>query len=270
MPAAQSPPSAPSAENLFCITCGYNQRGITSAHCPECGQDFSKLPPSPTLLPWIHRRRLGLFRAYWRTALMVFFRPKFFHDQIDNPISLKDARRFWLLSIVHALLPPLFLLLYMAIHISPANLVALMHFISQTIFVPVPVFYFFLFGFILFLIAATGMPGYFCHPHSLGIGQQNRAIALSYFASAPIALMPLIFALAVAAEFLLRLKDIAMTLRALAAAVAVFMLGAWYIRTAGLVLAVSQRRHRNLTVLLLTVCWLFLLVLFLMVVPLAL
>ena len=47
------------------------------------------------------------FRAYWRTALTVIFRPKLFREQIDNPIELSDARRFWLLTIVFAYLPVL-------------------------------------------------------------------------------------------------------------------------------------------------------------------
>jgi len=65
MSSAQSAPAGP---NLFCISCGYNQRGITTNRCPECGQDFTALPPSTSRLPWLHRRHLGLLRAYWRTG----------------------------------------------------------------------------------------------------------------------------------------------------------------------------------------------------------
>jgi len=267
MSSAQSAPAGP---NLFCISCGYNQRGITTNRCPECGQDFTALPPSTSRLPWLHRRHLGLLRAYWRTAAMVFFRPKLFCDQIDNPISLKDARLFWLLSIFQACLPLLVLLIYFAANKAPGRLDALKQLFFRSLYLPVPSIFFFLAGFILFLIASTGMPSYFCHPRALPIGVQNKAIALSYFTSAPIALLPLIFALAIAGEFVTRLSAISKSFHFIAALAATFMLGVWYIRTAGILLALSQRRRRILTVLLLTLSWIFLLVLCLMLIPLAL
>jgi len=42
---------------------------------------------------------------------------------------------------------------------------------------------------VLFLFAMTGVPSYFFHPPHLTVVQQNRAIALSYYACAPIVLL---------------------------------------------------------------------------------
>jgi hypothetical protein len=50
----------------------------------------------------------------------------------------------------------------------------------------------------LFLMAMTGACSYFFHPRSLPIVQQNRAIALSYYACAPLAYTPLTLGLLVA------------------------------------------------------------------------
>jgi len=266
--ATASPPA--SSTNLYCICCGYNQRGISSAHCPECGQDFSKLPPSSSRLPWLHRRRVGLIRAYWRTVAMFLFNDKLFCEQIENPITLKDARLFWLLSLAHVIVPPLILLLYLATNQPPGRLAALKQFVFQSIYIPVPGVFFFLVGYVLFFIVSTGLPSYFCHPRALAVERQNRAIAFSYFACAPLAVAPLFFILLVAAEYVVRLEFLWEALRIVAAALLVSVFFAWYIRSAGLVVVLSQRRRRVLTILLFTICWVAAFVLFLIVLPLAL
>jgi hypothetical protein len=53
---------------------------------------------------------------------------------------------------------------------------------------------------VIYLIAAaatfaviTGLPSYFFHPRGISIERQNRAIALSYYACAPLALGPFLF-----------------------------------------------------------------------------
>ena len=44
----------------------------------------------------------------------------------------------------------------------------------------------------LFLFTATGAASYFFHPRSISIERQNRAITLSYYACAPLALTPIV------------------------------------------------------------------------------
>ena len=58
--------------------------------------------------------------------------------------------------------------------------------------------------FLLFLAAATGVPGYFFHPRDLPLEQQNRAIAMSYYACGPLAIAALPLATGVGA-FAIRL-----------------------------------------------------------------
>jgi len=256
--------------NLYCISCGYNQRGITSAHCPECGQDFSKVPPSPTRLPWLHRRYRGFLRSYWRTVMMVIFQPRLFREQIDNPIAFSDARRFWLLTIVFAYVPVVGAAVQ--IYHTPSQPGSMLREI-QSLFIPLRVLppgAAFLAGLFLFLTFATGLPSYFCHPRALPIERQNRAIALSYFASAPLALMPFIVASMLVAQVSAPVIFISITFRILAALIAVFMLGAWYIRTVGIVLALSQRRRRTLTVFVLNCAWVMVAAFSLVIVPLGL
>jgi len=263
--------AAPAASaNLYCISCGYNQRGITAAHCPECGQDFSILPPSPSRLPWLHRRRVGLFRAYWRTVGMFLFNDTLFREQAENPITLRDAHLFCLLTLAHVIAPPLILLIYLAADQPPGRLMALKLKLFASDYIPAPEVFYFLVGYILFFIAATGMPSYFCHPRALPVARQNTAIAFSYFSCAPLALVPIFFILVGVAEYFAKIGFLWETLRIVAAALMVCILPAWYIRTAALVLVLSQRRRRVLTVLLLTTCWIAALVLFLIIVPLAL
>ncbi len=47
------------------------------------------------------------------------------------------------------------------------------------------------FSFWLFLFTATGTASYFFHPRSISITRQNRAVALSDYACAPLALTPI-------------------------------------------------------------------------------
>jgi hypothetical protein len=42
-------------------------------------------------------------------------------------------------------------------------------------------------GIVGYLAAITGLPSYFFHPRQLSVEQQNRAVALSYYACAPLA-----------------------------------------------------------------------------------
>ena len=46
------------------------------------------------------------------------------------------------------------------------------------------------------MILFTGLPSYFFHPRRLPIERQNRAIALSYYGSGPLAFLPLTVVLA--------------------------------------------------------------------------
>jgi hypothetical protein len=82
--------------------------------------------------------------------------------------------------------------------------------------------------------------------------------------------MPFIIALMLVAQFSAAVMFISIAFRILAALIAVFMLGAWYVRTVGIVLALSERRRRTLTVLVLTCAWVVVAAFSLVIVPLGL
>ena len=201
---------------------------------------------------------------------MFLFNDKLFREQADYPITLRDARLFWLLTLAHVIAPPLILLVYLAADQPPGRLMTLKLRLFASAYIPIPEVFYFLAGYILFFIAATGMPSYFCHPRALPVARQNTAIAFSYFSCAPLALVPIFFFLVGSAEYFSQIGFVWEAMRIVAAALMVCILPAWYIRTAALVLVLSQRRRPTLTVLLLTTCWLAALVLFLIIVPVAL
>jgi hypothetical protein len=129
-------------------------------------------------------------RAYWRTVGVVMFRQRRFRNEIVRPVDYAAAQRFRWVTILHVAVPVLAALVvvyagHVAKPFSRTNEVAVV--MLRWVW-PVGVVYA---AFLLFLLAATGMPSYFFHPKAVPVVQQNRAIALSYYASGPLALMAL-------------------------------------------------------------------------------
>jgi hypothetical protein len=95
----------PSEYENFCEGCGYSLVGIVADRCPECGRayDPSELPFAR--VPWLHRRRIGRIKAYFATVAMVLFTPTRFARELARPvrISIRDARRFRLTTCRFAL-----------------------------------------------------------------------------------------------------------------------------------------------------------------------
>ena len=91
-------PSAPVSEefDVFCEGCGYSLVGITADRCPECGRPYDPLALPYARIPWLHRRRIGRWKGFWRTVVLATFRPARFAAELCRPvrISRADARRF--------------------------------------------------------------------------------------------------------------------------------------------------------------------------------
>jgi len=260
-----SPIASPdSSTDLFCVNCGYNQRGISADRCPECGYLYVHAPPSPTRLPWRHRRHLGRLKAYWRTTAMVMFRHELFCQQIEDRITLREARQFWLFSMLQAWLPLLAAVLtlywYPPTGNSSENLEDFYDQFFVWRYVPIDLIWFVLLGALTFLITATGISVDFCHPRAMPIQQQRQAVALTYFASAPLALMPLVVVPLLLARVLFRLPPLDALAKFLGALIAVLMLGLWYVCTVRIILTISQHRRPKGTAALLTATWLLLLI----------
>ena len=164
--------------------CGYNLFGIDSDRCPECGLLIDRTATGESRIPWTHRKRIGRFRAFFRTAALATFHPNILAEEMHRPVSYADAQKFRHVCILIAWLPTVALLA-----------VAL----CFLVFV-LPVFWFAVFVFLaillalvfwLYLYAITGLPIVFSAPRGLfGIVPPNRAVALSYYAAAPLIAVP--------------------------------------------------------------------------------
>ena len=161
-----------------CPACGYDLRSIQSERCPECGLpvDLSILPVSR--LPWAHRRTIGRFRAFWATTLLVFFNTDRLADEIARPVSLADARRFALTTSLVASIP-------VVAWTICVTLIELKDDIASWLEVTIIASLALAIWLALFMIA--GVASYFFHPGSISLTRQNRAIALSYYTTAPLA-----------------------------------------------------------------------------------
>jgi predicted RNA-binding Zn-ribbon protein involved in translation (DUF1610 family) len=171
---------------FFCPECGYDLRAITSQRCPECGLAIDRASMSVSRLPWSHRHKIGRVRAYWRTMLL---RPRKLAEEMARPVSFSDAQQFRHVTVFLAWLP----LAAWAVGLALYNTPDLRHRIHAGTrlgwFLEAVVLLSGLFALWLFLLMASGVASYFFHPRRLPVVLQNRAVALSYYASGPLALL---------------------------------------------------------------------------------
>ncbi len=188
-------PGAAATDDLHCLACGYSLRGIDSERCPECGAAIDREALAVPQIPWANRKATGSFRAYWRTVWLVLWRPARAAADVNRSVSYQDARRFQHITVMLAFIPLACSAIWGAwdtelFHVHGFSNGPLGWTLELGV-IPVG-----LMSMWLFLFAATGAPSYFFHPRSLPPERQNRAIALSYYASAPLALTPILIAFA--------------------------------------------------------------------------
>ncbi len=185
-PAAPSPTTAPADAaplpvGILCPDCGYDLRGSTSERCPECGFLLEPLRTGESQIPWSHRAQLGWFKAYWKTVWLVTARPKRFCQEMARPVSYADSQSFRWVTAAHAVLT-----------IVVGGLVPILwperRGMSQDEDAWWPVGGA-VFTLSVWLCLLPGLASYFFQPRRLTVEQQNRAIALSYYAWAPLAFM---------------------------------------------------------------------------------
>lgn len=175
--------------DLFCQKCGYNLRALTGDHCPECGHSLGSIRSRVSQLPWIRRKELGWFRAYWRTVWMVMFRQGAFCEEMARPVSYSDAQRFRWLTVLHVYVPILLATVAYYAFAPPRSVKPFEDRFFYEAFAAVWPMAVLHVCFVLFLAAATGVPSYFFHPRDVPVELQNRAIALSYYACGPLAIV---------------------------------------------------------------------------------
>ncbi len=191
-------PDVPPSLDLFCPACGYSLRGIDSEQCPECGFAIDRSAAAVSRIPWEHRGRLGVVRAYWRTLWMP---ARTVAADIVRPVNYRDARLFQLVTVALVSLPlaamgalPIpatyFKGLGSSMNAWPVTMppgwavdliLPLLAGAGMRMVVPIAI--------VLFFLAMTGVASYFFHPPHLTVVQQNRAVAMSYYACTPLVLL---------------------------------------------------------------------------------
>jgi hypothetical protein len=198
--------SSPDDETLYCPSCTYDLRGIDDGErCPECGLVIRRDELRRSRIPWVHRRQIGRVRAYFRTFWLATVQTKTLASEVFRPVSYADAQRFRLVTCILAAIAPVTAIIIGLLQGDSALGDALggidpfrgspsqpvpgifdigLPWAAGAILLPVmPI------GAFLFLLAVSGVPSYWFHPRRLPVVRQNRAIALSYYACAPLALL---------------------------------------------------------------------------------
>lgn len=166
-------------DSLHCPDCGYNLFGIESDRCPECGLTIDRSIVGDSRIPWVHRRRIGRIRAFWRTVILATARPRILAQEVNRPVSYTDAIKFRRVCLVLAV----------------AALLGLIGVIVGIVDIPMSwrdrVVLIVLCGFSawLYLLSVTGLPSLFFRPPALSVLRQNRAVALSFYSAGPLAWM---------------------------------------------------------------------------------
>jgi hypothetical protein len=201
-------PAAPTADQplataLFCPGCGYDLRGIAASdRCPECGLAIDRSAGGVSRIPWAHRRRVGRVRAYWATVRLATFRPRQLVEELNRPVRYADAQRFRIVTVALASLGPIAFLLAPMVAgewPEPADAGAMFNvgfygratgpnaldlglpwFAGARLYPVLPL------AVVLLFVLVTGVGSYWFAPRSLDVRQQNRAIALSYYALLPL------------------------------------------------------------------------------------
>ena len=191
---------------LPCAECGYDLRGNTGGRCPECGREFDPATLSESTIPWQRRGEVGRLRGFRRTVTLAARRPGRLAREATRPVEYRDARRFQLTCVTLAWLTIAPLVAWggwtargAIVGVAEANLTGGLGFGDGPTIEPAglaprladaAVLAALLIGLFLWPLLASGVPSYFFHPRRLPRELQDRAVALSYYASGPLALLP--------------------------------------------------------------------------------
>jgi hypothetical protein len=170
---------------LFCPACLYDLRGSVADACPECGVPLDRAQLATSAIPWVHRRGLGV-RAFLKTAWTATFKTQLFCLEVARPVSLADARVFrrWVaVWLTVAALVFAGVLLFVVGEEARQPIVHLWEqhrgMTSLAAALGIALTW-------LFMLAFTGVHQYWFHPRGLSVQQQNRAVAVSHYACAPL------------------------------------------------------------------------------------
>jgi hypothetical protein len=164
-------------DSLHCPDCGYNLFGIESARCPECGLAIDRSILGDSRIPWMHRRRIGRIRAFWRTVVLATLHPKIIAQEVNRTVGYADAIKFRRVCLLLAILGCLPVIVLMVIEMPMLRWEA----VGLAVVCEFSVW--------LYLLCITGLPSLFFRPNALPVLRQNRAVALSFYTVAPLTAM---------------------------------------------------------------------------------
>jgi len=254
------------AEDLFCQNCGYNLRGLTGDICPECGNSLAGVRSETCGIPWVHRKSLGWWRGYWKTIALAMFRQRSFAEEMARPVNYADSQTFRWITILLVCIPTAMALAATYALVPPVRHQGQWATLLYPDVWPVLVMYV---CFVLYLAAATGIPSYLFHPKDAPVAQQNRAIALSYYACGPMAISFMPLTCYVLGLSLIRVQEkAALLLFLLAFLLPGGQVAAWWLDLIHLSRRLTPQQDRRFDVaILLPALWLFLAFLFLIALP---
>lgn len=203
---------------LFCPDCGYNLRGTPADRCSECGLGLAFINSPESGIPWAHRRTRGLLSTFWATVWMALFRTRVLARAVYRPVPMRDAQRFHFIALglmVASVFAAVAIFLASPADSSPTVLLSWMKPATSD-----TSWYGFLIaeygrasvwawmfavsvGFLSAVLTCAGGTAYLFQPRRLAVEQQRRAIAMSCYAAAPMAVAgPLLVASVAISTFL--------------------------------------------------------------------
>ena len=171
------------AESPVCPACGYDLRAITSDKCPECGLAVDRELLSVSRIPWEHRSQIGPLAAFWRTIGLVLFRLADFATEVNRPVDHASARRFKLLCVTIGSGAQC------GWTVGPLLYDDVPHFrggwSTQWVMIGAICLAIWVYNYL-----ASTVPSFWFRFDGLAEEKQKRAPALSYYASAPLVVLP--------------------------------------------------------------------------------
>lgn len=207
MPTDPPPPPPPPADDahVFCPFCGYDMRARFGDTCPECGQTVDEQAMRRAQVPWANRREIGTLRALFRTVWHVTFRTGTFAHAVSQTVSLQAALGFRRLVIVVLWLTCAVPAVTWLLTVDGPDVPEWMEVFEDTN----PLWFGLAAAGLLWVLLYTwtGVHTYWFHPRHFSVERQNRAVALSYYACAPLLLLPIAAVLWLAGVILFDLGD---------------------------------------------------------------
>ncbi len=241
------------AEDIFCPKCTYNLRGLTGNRCPECGLDITNVREGESQIPWVHRKKIGRVRAYWKTVWQIGFTGEVLDKEFHMATDRVSAMRFSWITIAHA-------------YLSIAAVWALGAILDRDVLtdfldfggypwlavVHISVF--------ACLVAFAQTPHYALRRKDVPLPIQYRAATLALYAAAPLAWITLVLPLAIIAVIIARFTQDSIlpgvVFLAAGMLVAVSLIALWLCNSRVVKCMLRSRTGRLVTELRLNAIWL--------------